>query len=513
MGVRGRGFIVFLVIVGVLVACALVSFAWFPSMGMGVALPVITVPAEVVAENAFFGLNLTNTIIGTILADIMVILFIAMGWFASKGWRKEVPNKLQALVEVVVEMIYNFLKGVGGTRLRTTPGMWMIAGTIFFFLLAANLLKLFPGVESVGKMHCAYAGTKGYAMIEGWTDTSYRLWVDTPLDSGTSQTAEMEAACNEYFKYHEYDRLEGNVTLDQARADFDAAEVAVSDANIELDNFRATLGETPTAEQQEELLALEEAVALAERNLARANLRATSVESVESLNSQLGALDAQIAALEEAPADDHSEDAAVAEESTVSLADLQAQRDQLIADRNLALTRIQYPGATIALTEAQLNQGVVPFVFHITPFVRGPATDLSLTIMLAVFAVVMVQAYGVYSLGPAYFEKFINITALGNLGKKPLGAIDFVVGLIEIISEIGKIISLAFRLFGNLFAGGVALLAIMFLVSLLLPGIIYGLELVIGVVQALVFSVLFTVFAAQAMESHHGDDHEHAHEH
>jgi F0F1-type ATP synthase membrane subunit a len=53
----------------------------------------------------------------------------------------------------------------------------------------------------------------------------------------------------------------------------------------------------------------------------------------------------------------------------------------------------------------------------------------------------------------------------------------------------------------------------MFLVSLLLPGIIYGLELVIGTVQALVFSVLFTVFAAQAMESHHGDDHEHAHEH
>jgi F0F1-type ATP synthase membrane subunit a len=512
MGVRGRGFVVFLVIIGVLVACALVSFAWFPSMGMGVALPVITVPAEVVAENAFFGINLTNTIIGTIIADIMVILFIAMGWFASKGWRKEVPNKLQALVEVVIEMIYNFLKGVGGERLRTTPGMWAIAGTIFIFLLAGNLLKLFPGVESVGKMHCAYAGTKGYPMIHGWTDTSYRLWVDTPLNSGVDQTEAMEDACNEYFVGHEYERFDGNVTLEQLQTARTEAEVALSDANIELDNFRAELGDSPTAEQQTALVEFEEALALAERNLERASLRVENFESLESLDTQLAQLDTQIAAAEEAPADDHSE-TTDAEAVTVSLVDLQAQRDQLIADRNLAMTQVQYPGATIALTQAQLDQGVIPYVFHITPFVRGPATDLSLTFMLAIFAVVMVQAYGVYALGPAYFEKFINISALGNLGKKPLGAIDFVVGLIEIISEIGKIISLSFRLFGNLFAGGVALLAIMFLVSLLAPGIIYGLELVIGVVQALVFSVLFTVFAAQAMESHHGDEHDHEHAH
>jgi F-type H+-transporting ATPase subunit a len=94
-----------------------------------------------------------------------------------------------------------------------------------------------------------------------------------------------------------------------------------------------------------------------------------------------------------------------------------------------------------------------------------------------------------------------------------MGAIDFLVGLIEIISELGKIVSLAFRLFGNLFAGGVALMAISFLVALLVPGVIYGLELIIGAVQALVFSVLTLVFSVQAMEAHHGDEHGPEHEH
>jgi F-type H+-transporting ATPase subunit a len=114
--------------------------------------------------------------------------------------------------------------------------------------------------------------------------------------------------------------------------------------------------------------------------------------------------------------------------------------------------------------------------------------------------------------GLPYFEKFINVSALGNIGKKPMGAIDFLVGLIEIISEIGKIVSLAFRLFGNLFAGGVALMAISFLVALIVPVVIYGLEVIIGTVQALVFAVLTLVFSVQAMESHHGE-HEHHEEH
>ncbi len=523
MSTRVRGLIVFLVIILVAVVfCAYIPFVAMPAAGIGIALPVITVPGEVVVEGGFFGVDLTNTIIGTILADLMVLLFVALGWFASKGWTKEVPNKAQALVEAVVGGIYNFLKGLGGARFRTAPMLWPIAGTIFIFLLAGNWMKLFPGVETVGKMHCAYVGFNGYPIVQGATATSWLLYVDAPLNAGEPQTEAEEHVCEEYFKYKEFTRFEGETSLE-------ALNTAVADAEVVASNAAESLAALQAAPQETEeyaaqLLEAEETFGLAERNLERARIRLESFEQVETLEPQLERLRENLAALQAEPAaeeGDHSEGETAAAEGegevaattpVVTAEQLEAEITNLEAQLNTAQTQLQYPGATVALTTDQLNKGVLPYKFHITPFVRGPATDLSLTFALAIMAMVLVQAYGVWAQGPAYFEKFINISALGNLGKKPLGAIDFIVGLIEIISEIGKIVSLAFRLFGNLFAGGVALMAISFLVSMLVPGIIFGLEVIIGSVQALVFAVLFVVFAVQAMESHHGGD-EHDHEH
>ncbi len=122
---------------------------------------------------------------------------------------------------------------------------------------------------------------------------------------------------------------------------------------------------------------------------------------------------------------------------------------------------------------------------------------------LALISVFAIQIFGVKAQGPNYFQKFVNLRALGNAGKKPLGVIDFGVGLIEIISEIGKIISLAFRLFGNMFAGGILLIVMSFLVAAILPMVFYGLEIIITTIQALVFAVLTLVFVSQAMEGHH----------
>jgi F-type H+-transporting ATPase subunit a len=113
--------------------------------------------------------------------------------------------------------------------------------------------------------------------------------------------------------------------------------------------------------------------------------------------------------------------------------------------------------------------------------------------------------------GPNYFQKFVNLRALGNAGKKPMGLMDFGVGLFEIISEFAKIISLSFRLFGNMFAGGVLLAVMSFLVAFLLPMVFVGLEVVVTTIQAYVFATLTLVFSAQAMEGHHGDDEGHGH--
>ena len=149
-------------------------------------------------------------------------------------------------------------------------------------------------------------------------------------------------------------------------------------------------------------------------------------------------------------------------------------------------------------------------LYIVTPFFRAAATDLNLTFGLALISIVAIQYFGIAAQGIGYFQKFVNFHALGNLGKKPMGAVDFGVGLFEIVSEISKIISLAFRLFGNIFAGQLLLFIGAFLVSTLLPAAIYGLEFIVGFMQALVFGALTLVFSAQAMEGHHGDD-EHAH--
>ena len=158
------------------------------------------------------------------------------------------------------------------------------------------------------------------------------------------------------------------------------------------------------------------------------------------------------------------------------------------------------------LSADELEGGVLPYSVVVTPFLRPAATDLNLTLGLAIFAFFIIQYFGVSTLGLDYFQKFINLRALGELDKNPIGGIDFVVGLFEIISEFAKVISLAFRLFGNIFAGMVLIFVMHFLLAIAFPVIFYGLETIIGLAQALVFAVLTLIFAAQAMVSHHHDD-------
>lgn len=103
MNARQRGIIIFvvLVVVGVLF-CGLAPFVWMPAAGIGMALPVIAVPGEVVTPGGLFGIDLTNTLIGTILADLMVLAFALLAWRASRGWTKEVPGRFQAFAETIV---------------------------------------------------------------------------------------------------------------------------------------------------------------------------------------------------------------------------------------------------------------------------------------------------------------------------------------------------------------------------------------------------------------------------
>jgi F-type H+-transporting ATPase subunit a len=144
--------------------------------------------------------------------------------------------------------------------------------------------------------------------------------------------------------------------------------------------------------------------------------------------------------------------------------------------------------------------------YILAPFFRGISVDLNFTASLAIIAVVMIQVIGVRAQGVAYFSKFFNTR---RMFKVPFfGAMDFLVGLLELISEVSKILSFAFRLFGNMFAGIVLVAIVAGLLGKfsILPAMIMMFELFVGLIQAFVFGMLTMVFMAQATQGH-GEEH------
>jgi F-type H+-transporting ATPase subunit a len=147
--------------------------------------------------------------------------------------------------------------------------------------------------------------------------------------------------------------------------------------------------------------------------------------------------------------------------------------------------------------------------YILTPFFRALSEDLNFTLALALISVVMTQVIGVQAQGPAYFTKFFNYTTI--FSKPIFGFIDFLVGLLETISEFAKILSFAFRLFGNMFAGFVLLALVGTMVPIFVPSMIMMFELFIGAIQAIVFGMLTMIFMTQATRGHGGEEHEEAH--
>ncbi len=144
----------------------------------------------------------------------------------------------------------------------------------------------------------------------------------------------------------------------------------------------------------------------------------------------------------------------------------------------------------------------VPWV--ILPYIRVPSTDLNMTLALALIAVAMVQVMGFRALGPGYLTKFFNFSTLF---KSPLGGIDVAVGLLELIGEFARILSFAFRLLGNIFAGSILLFVMSFLVPVIVPWPFFLLEFFVGIIQAIVFGLLTAIFMSLATVSHHDDEH------
>jgi F-type H+-transporting ATPase subunit a len=129
----------------------------------------------------------------------------------------------------------------------------------------------------------------------------------------------------------------------------------------------------------------------------------------------------------------------------------------------------------------------------IIPFLRSTSADLNFTLALSLITVMAVQFAGITALGIVKYGKKFLISPF----HKPYG-IGTLVGVLELVSEIGKVISFTFRLFGNVFAGEVLLTVMLHLVPYFLPLPFLFLEVFVGFIQAVVFAMLTLVFLKMA---------------
>lgn len=152
----------------------------------------------------------------------------------------------------------------------------------------------------------------------------------------------------------------------------------------------------------------------------------------------------------------------------------------------------------LALNWVGLLPGVTSIGFHhdghFTPLLYPAATDLNITLAFAIIAFFTIEIAGVLTIGFwKYGGKFINFSS-------PL---NFIIGLIELISELARLISFSFRLFGNIFAGKTLLVVVMFFIPYVIPVPLYAFEVFVGFIQAFIFAILTLFFIKLAVTEPH----------
>jgi F-type H+-transporting ATPase subunit a len=181
----------------------------------------------------------------------------------------------------------------------------------------------------------------------------------------------------------------------------------------------------------------------------------------------------------------------------------------IVGDKDRAKTIIPYVGALMTYLVVANLLPMVPGIsgFFVTnaegthiPLFRGATTDFNTTFGLALAVIVIMQIVGMKEQGVGgYLSHFIQIKQVvrgfrKSFGEGMVSVIGFFVGLIEIISELAKVLSLSLRLFGNMFAHEVLTVILLGAFSVAVPAIWMGMGLLVGVVQSIVFVALVTVY-------------------
>jgi len=201
--------------------------------------------------------------------------------------------------------------------------------------------------------------------------------------------------------------------------------------------------------------------------------------------------------------------------------------DQVTKDRKKSMKFFPIVGGLFLFILISNWMGLLPgtgsfgrwLVMHghteLVPILRPANADLNMTLAMAVFAVIVSHIAGIAAIGFfKYANKFIKIGDLIHGFKKGgmgifVALVEFGVGIIEISSEVAKMVSLSLRLFGNIFAGEVLLTVLAGLIAYFVPLPFMLLEILVGLIQAIVFSMLVLVYLVIATTPVHGhEEHE-----
>ena len=154
--------------------------------------------------------------------------------------------------------------------------------------------------------------------------------------------------------------------------------------------------------------------------------------------------------------------------------------------------------------------GLIPGLTSITAgdvaLFRTPTTDFNTTFSIATALLILVQIQSIIDWGLlGYIGRFIQVKGIWigfrkSIGEGMVAIINFLIGLLDIVSEIAKIISLSVRLFGNIYAGEILMVIIMGGFAYALPAVWLGMNLFTGIIQSLVFGALIAAYYGTALK-------------
>jgi len=190
--------------------------------------------------------------------------------------------------------------------------------------------------------------------------------------------------------------------------------------------------------------------------------------------------------------------------------------DQVTGDRKKTMRFLPIVGSVFFFILLSNWLGLLPGTGSITighnMLLRPANTDLNLTVAMALVSVIGSHLFGLFTVGVfTHLNKFVQIgTLIKSLTKGPIAIftalIEMVVGVIEMISEVAKVLSLSLRLFGNIFAGEVLISVLSSLVGIIVPTPFMLLELLVGLIQAGVFTMLTLVYLTVMTTAPHGSE-------